>query len=87
MLIQIIDDKILSIQTTENKKNQRVPNGIIGAGSDGVGESFENLSIAAKLAKSKKPKLTKSKKLDLAKANSLEMDFLISEAKKTFIHL
>ncbi len=47
------------------------------------------MSTVIKSAKSKRPKLAKFKKLNLpkAKTNSSRMDFLISEAKKTFIHL
>ncbi len=67
-------------------ENQDAPGAAGRAGSGGVSGSFENLSNVIKSAESKKPKLTKFKKPDLAKANS-KMDFLIPEAKKTFIHL
>ena len=92
-MLQIIDDKTLSIQATKNKKNQDVSASADNIGGDRVDKNMKNLCTIAKLAKSKKPKLTKPKKLDLikaqnfVKANSSEMDFLTSEAKKTFIHL
>ena len=86
-MLQITDDKVLSTQAIENKKNQRVPSGIIRVSSGRVGGSFENLSTIIKSAKSKKSKLTKSKKSNLAKANSSGTDFLTFGAKKAFIHL
>ncbi len=67
-------------------ENQDVSGAADRAGGGRVGGSFENLSIAVKSAKSKKPKLTKSKNSDLARANSTT-DFLTPEAKKAFIHL
>ena len=92
-MLQITDNKTCNTQITENKKNRDVSAGSAGAGSNRVGRSIENLSIVAKLAKSKKPKLTKPKKSNLvkaqnfAKAKSFETDFLISKAKKIFIYL
>lgn len=90
------DDKIFSIPVNENEKNQNASSGVSSVSSGGIGGSIENLSIVAKLAKSKKSKLAKSKKSDLtnskkstlpnAKTNS-GTDFLIPEAKKVFIHL
>ncbi len=49
--------------------------------------NIKNLSNAAKLAKSKKPKLIKTKKSDFVRANSFRTHFLTSKAKKAFIHL
>ena len=96
LMLQITDNKILSTQVVKNEKNQKVSSGITRTGSSKVSGNFENLSIVAELAKSKKlkltnkskkPKLTKSKKSDLTKANFLEMDFLTFGAKKAFIYL
>ncbi len=53
------DDNDPGVLVTENKKNQDAP---ASASSGRVGGNFENLSIAAKLIKSKKSKSTKSKK-------------------------
>ncbi len=70
-------------------ENQDAPSAAGGVGGGRVGGSFENLSTATKLAKSKK--LTKSKRSDLPKANFTKVnfgtDFLTIEAKKAFIHL
>ena len=71
----------------KTKKNQDV---LGSANGDKVGGSIENLSIIAKLAKSKKSKLTKLKKSDLIKAqnfikaNSFKTDFFTFKAKKSF---
>ncbi len=87
-MLQITGDDNPGTQATENEKNQDAS---ASAGSGEVGGNFENLSTAAKLAKSKKSKSTKSKKSDLPKANfakvNFETDFLISKAKKVVIHL
>ncbi len=90
LMLQTTSDEILSIQTTENEKNQDAPASTDSGGVDG---NIKNLSTARKLAKSKKPKLTKPKKSDLikaqnfAKANSFETDFLTPKAKKVLIYL
>ncbi len=78
LILQTTDDEALSTQATGNKKNQEISSGIARAGFGEIDVSFENLSTAAKLAKSKKP---------LVKANSSKTDFLTSEAKSVFIHL
>ncbi len=87
-IFQTNNDEAFSTQAIENKKNQDIP---ASAGGGRIGESFENLSTAAKLAKSKKSKSTKSKKSDLPKANFAKInfgtDFLTPKAKKAFIHL
>ncbi len=79
-MLQTTDDEALSTQATANKKNQdalvSVDGGIV------VGGSIKNLSTIVNLAKSKKSK----SKANIAKANS-GTDFLISRAKKAFIHL
>ncbi len=91
-ILRTTDDEALSTQATENKKDLNTPaSGGGDTSGSGVGRSFENLLIIAKLGKSKKSKLTKSKKSDLPKANFAKVnsgiDFLTSEAKKAFIHL
>ncbi len=72
-------------------ENQDSPSAADRAGGGEVGGSFENLSIAAKLAKSKKSKLTKSKKSDLPKINFVRVnsgtDYFTLKAKKAFIYL
>ncbi len=77
-MLQTTDNKALSTQAIENKKNQDAPSTAGGADSGNVGESIKNLSTAAKSAKSKKP--------NFAKAN-FGTDFLIPGAKEAFIYL
>ncbi len=60
LILQTIDHKALSTQATENEKNQDVPAGGSAGGGVSGSESIKNLSIAAKLAKSKKPNFTKA---------------------------
>ncbi len=80
----------LGAEASQHEENQDAT-GVAGGGR--VGKSIKNLSTAAKLTKSKKPKLTKPKKSDLIKAqnfvktNSFKTDFLTPEAKKVFIYL
>lgn len=77
LMLQITNDEALNTQATEIKKNQDISAGVgSGFACGGVGRSIKNLSITAKLAKSKKPKLT-----------NLEIDFHTFEAKKNFTHL
>ncbi len=77
-MLRTTDDETLSIQATENEKNQdALASGGAGGGA-GSGGSIKNLSTATKSAKSKKP--------NFAKANS-GTDFLTPRAKKAFIHL
>ncbi len=87
-MLRTTNDKTLSTQATENKKNQDTPTSV---DSGGVDRNFENLSTASKSAKSKKSKLTKSKKSDLPKVNFAKVnsgtDFIPPKAKKAFIHL
>ena len=79
----------MSTPATKNKKTEAILAGANSGGAgDKVGESIENLSTIANLAKSKKSKSIKPKNSDLlnAKAN-FGMDFLIFWTKKTFIYL
>ncbi len=84
MLFQIIDDEVLRILTSQNEKNQEISNNTTKINGGGVGRSIKNLSIVAKLAKSKKSDLLKA---NFIKINSFGTDFLTLKAKKTFIHL
>ena len=81
-ILQTINDKALSTQTTENKRNQNTSASVSGAGSsdvgDRIGRDIENLSTAMKLSK--------SKNLNITKINS-KMNFLIYKAKKAFTYL
>ncbi len=90
-MIRTTDNKALSTQTIENKKNQDAPNAAGGVDDGRVDRNIKNLSIVANSAKSKKSKSTKSKKLDLPKANFARdnsgTDFLTPETKKAFIYL
>lgn len=45
----------MSTQADQNEENQDIPNDIGGASNGRSGRSIENLSIAAKSAKFKKP--------------------------------
>ena len=77
----------------KTRKTQDVSASTCDTSSSQVDGNIKNLSTVAKLAKFKKPKFIKSKKSDLVKAqnfaktNFFEIDFLILEAKKTFIYL
>ncbi len=75
-MLQTTDDKALSTQATENKKNQDVSANTSASDSVGSNRSIKNLSTTAKLAEFKKP--------NFAKTNS-KTDFLTPEAKKAFI--
>ena len=75
LMLQITYNKALSIQATENKRNQTVSANVRGGG-DEIGRNIENLSPVAKLAKSKKPKMT-----------NFKTDFFTFKAKKAFTHL
>ncbi len=87
-MLRITDNDNLSAQSNQNEKNQdTLDGGASGAGSGRVDVRITNLSIAGKSVKSKKLKLTKPKKSDLVKTHSFGTDFLISKAKKAFIHL
>ncbi len=86
-MLQTTGNNNLDIQADQNEKNQDALNNAGGTSDAGGGGSIKNLATAAKSVKSKKPKLTKTKKSDFARANYSEMDFFISEAKKTFIYL
>ncbi len=85
-ILQTTDESTGNEPQNTQAENQAAPGAAGEAGGSEVGGSFENLSTAVKLAKSKKPKLTKFKKSDLPKASS-ETDFLTFGAKETFIHL
>ena len=79
-MLQTTDDKALSTQATENKRNQDISAVISDAGTGDAGarisRSIKNLSTAAKLVKSKKPKMT-----------NFETNFFTLKAKKAFTHL
>ncbi len=77
-ILRTTDNKALSTQAIENEKNQNAPSAAGRTDGGNVGGSIKNLSTAAKSAKSKKP--------NFANANS-GTDFLIPEAKETFIYL
>ena len=79
LILQTTDEEVLSIQATENKKNQNALACAGGVGGGGVDGDIKNLSFVIKLAKSKKPIFTK--------ANSFGTDFLTIGAKETFIYL
>ena len=85
-MLQIINDKALSTQATEDKRNEAI---LANAGSIGVGDrvggSIKNLLTVVNLAKSKLTKLKKARLLN-TKAHS-GTDFLIPRAKKAFIYL
>ncbi len=91
-MLQIIDDKALSTETTEDKKKQDISTSSARVVSSKVGKYIKNLSTIANLTRSKSLKLTKSKKLDLLRANFTKVnfsktDFLTLEANKAFLHL
>lgn len=76
IILPIIDYKTQNIKV----KNQIISNNASTKDTnDGISKYNKNLSTVAKSVK--------SKKLDFIKANLLKTDFLISKAKKTFIHL
>ena len=86
-MLQITNDKALSIQAIENKRNKAASASVGGGGiGSGVNKSIENLLTVINLTK--KSKLTKLKKVRLSniKAN-FKTDFLTPKAKKAFIHL
>ncbi len=93
LMLQTIGNDNLDAQASGHKEKQDRIAGASSASGGRVDGSIKNLSIAAKLAKSKKPKLTKPKKSDLvkaqnfSKANSFGTDFLTPKAKKAFIYL
>ena len=78
-MLQINDKEALSTQATENKRNQDISARASSVGGRNIDGDIKNLSFIVKLAKSKKP--------IFAKTNFFGTDFLITGAKKAFIHL
>ena len=79
MMLQTTNKEALSTQAIENKRNQDASASASSIGDRDINKDIKNLSSMVKLVKSKKP--------IFANANSFETDFLITGAKKAFIHL
>ncbi len=77
-LLQKTGNNNLGVQASGHEEEQEVTAVAGSGGGVGGGESFKNLSTAAKSVKSKRP--------NFANANS-GIDFLTPGAKEAFIHL